>query len=144
MLPPIPLPRVFPFALAQFKKCGAMEVKPVADRTSGSIIMSPTRAWIKLSDRKPNPDQHSRVLIYTEGFSFNGKQVFDVEVVALNKCISICADDPLEIYRRATHWTTHPCDSGMRSDLRTTEDRTDILGLMLDVWQFSLWRPHMY
>ena len=106
--------------------------------------MSSTRGWIKFSDRMPNPDHHSRVLIYTEGFSFNGKQVFDVEVAVLNKCTSIGADDPLEIYRRATHWTTHPCDSGMRSDLRTTEDRTDILGLMLDVWQFSLWRPHMY
>ena len=106
--------------------------------------MSSTRGWIKFSDRMPNPDHHSRVLIYTEGFSFNGQQVFDVEVAVLNKCTSIGADDPLEIYRRATHWTTHPCDSGMRSDLRTTEDRTDILGLMLDVWQFSLWRPHMY
>ena len=121
-----------------------MELKPGADRTSGSTIMSPTRTWIKLSDSMPNPDHHSRVLIYTEGFSLNGKQVFDVQVTALNKCASTRADDPFEIYRWATHWAAHPCDSGVKNDLRTTEDRANILGLMADVWQFSLWKSRRY
>lgn len=35
--------------------------------------------WIKLTDRMPNPDEHGRVLIYTEGYDFNGEQVFDVK-----------------------------------------------------------------
>lgn len=31
--------------------------------------------WIELTDRMPNPDEHSRVLIYTEDYAFNGEQV---------------------------------------------------------------------
>lgn len=31
--------------------------------------------WIKLTDRIPNPDEHGRVLIYTEGYDFNGEDL---------------------------------------------------------------------
>jgi hypothetical protein len=44
--------------------------------------------WIKLTDRMPNPDEHERVLIYTEGSDFNGEQVFDVKAETL-KSVSI-------------------------------------------------------
>lgn len=42
--------------------------------------------WIKLTDRMPNPDEHGRVLIFTEGYDFNGEQVFDVKAETLNEC----------------------------------------------------------
>jgi len=31
--------------------------------------------WIKLTDRMPNPDEHDRVLIYTEGSQGSAVQV---------------------------------------------------------------------
>lgn len=42
--------------------------------------------WIQLTDTMPNPDGQRRVLIYTEGFDFNGKLVFDVKAVTMNEC----------------------------------------------------------
>lgn len=32
-------------------------------------------SWIKMTDRMPNPDEHSRVLVYTDGVDFNGEQL---------------------------------------------------------------------
>jgi hypothetical protein len=31
--------------------------------------------WIKLTDRMPNPDEHGRVLSYTEGYDPTRKEI---------------------------------------------------------------------
>ena len=67
--------------------------------------------WIKLTDRMPNPDEHDRVLIYTEGCDFNGEQVFDVAVETLNECFYADPDDQPEVCRLASHWAPHPATS---------------------------------
>ena len=64
--------------------------------------------WIKLTDRMPNPDEHDRVLIYTEGYDFNGEQVFDVAAETLNECFYADPDDQPEVCRLASHWAPHP------------------------------------
>ena len=64
--------------------------------------------WIKLTDRMPNPDEHDRVLIYTEGCDFNGEQVFDVAAETLNECFYADPDDQPEVCRLASHWAPHP------------------------------------
>ncbi len=68
--------------------------------------------WIKLSDRMPNPDKHGRVLIYTEGYDFNGEQVFDVKAETLNECFYADPDDQPEVCKVATHWMPHPANTG--------------------------------
>ena len=40
--------------------------------------------WTAMTDRMPNPDQHDRVLIYTQGADFAGEHVFDVKTETLN------------------------------------------------------------
>lgn len=64
--------------------------------------------WIKLSDKMPHPDEHSRVLIYTEGYDFNGEQVFDVEAEALNECFYANPCDQPEVCQVASHWMPLP------------------------------------
>lgn len=66
--------------------------------------------WIKLTDRMPNPAQHARVLIYTQGYDFAGEQVFDVEAETLNECMFNDPDDQPEVCRLATYWAIHPCE----------------------------------
>lgn len=68
--------------------------------------------WIRLSDRMPNPGEHDRVLIYTEGHDFNGEQVFDVKAEALNECFYADPDDQPEVCKAASHWMIHPANSG--------------------------------
>lgn len=68
--------------------------------------------WIKLTDRMPNPDEHGRVLIYTEGYDFNGEQVFDVKAETLNECFYVDPDDQPEVCKVASHWTPHPANTG--------------------------------
>lgn len=68
--------------------------------------------WIKLTDRMPNPDEHGRVLIYTEGYDFNGEQVFDVKAETLNECFYVGPDDQPEVCKVASHWTPHPTNTG--------------------------------
>ena len=64
--------------------------------------------WNKLTDRMPNPDEHDRVLIYTEGCDFNGEQVFDVKAETLNECFYADPDAQPEVCRLASHWAPHP------------------------------------
>ena len=59
--------------------------------------------WIKLTDRMPNPDMHGRVLIYTEGYDFNGEQVFDVKAETLNVCFYDDPEDQAEVCRHDSH-----------------------------------------
>lgn len=68
--------------------------------------------WIKLTDRMPNPDEHGRVLVYTEDHDFNGEQVFDVKAETLNECFYADPDDQPEVCRYASHWMPHPSNIG--------------------------------
>jgi hypothetical protein len=68
--------------------------------------------WIKLTDRMPNPDEHGRVLIYTEGYDFNGEQVFEVKA-ALNEYFYANPEDQPEVCRHASHWAAHPCNAAL-------------------------------
>ena len=68
--------------------------------------------WIKLTDRMPNPDEHDRVLIYTEGHEFNGEQVFDVKAETLNECFYADPEDQPEECKVASHWMPHPSNNG--------------------------------
>lgn len=80
--------------------------------------------WIKLTDRMPNPDEHARVLVYTEGRHFNGEQVFDVKAETLNECFYADPEDQPEVCKAASHWMPHPSNSGSPNwtgDLRREE-----------------------
>ena len=77
--------------------------------------------WIKLTDRMPNPDEHGRVLIYTEGYDFNGEQVFDVKAETLNENFYADPDDQPEVCRVATHWIPHPASEGAAASTTMTE-----------------------
>ena len=98
--------------------------------------------WIKLSDRMPNPDKHGRVLIYTEGYDFNGEQVFDVKAETLNECFYADPDDQPEVCKVATHWMPHPANTGApnwtaeqkaANALRDLMDASQLLGA--STWQ---------
>ena len=64
--------------------------------------------WTKLTDRMPNPDEHDRVLIYTEGYDFAGEQFFDVKAETLNECMYEDPEDQPEVCRLASHWCPRP------------------------------------
>ena len=68
--------------------------------------------FIKLTERMPDPDEHPRVLIYTEGVDFSGQQFFDVKAETLNECYYEFPDDQPEVCQHATHWAPRPCDVG--------------------------------
>lgn len=65
-------------------------------------------SWIKLTDRAPNPDEHPRVLIYTQDFDFNGEQFFDVNANWLNECYFEKESDQPEVCSSASHWMPLP------------------------------------
>lgn len=73
--------------------------------------------WIALTEVMPNPDQFDRVLIYTEGHSFDGKQVFEVAAETLNECFYADPNDQPEVCKAATHWMPHPADIDLRTGL---------------------------
>ena len=79
--------------------------------------------WIKLTDRMPNPDEHGRVLIYTEGHDFNGEQVFDVQAETLTECFYADPEDQPEECKVASHWMPHPSNM-----LREACGRNDCFG----------------
>lgn len=64
--------------------------------------------WHKLTDRMPNPEEHDRVLIYTQNVDFSGEQFFDVQTETLNECIYKDPEDQPEVCRHATHWAARP------------------------------------
>nr|WP_067512531.1 DUF551 domain-containing protein [uncultured Acidovorax sp.] len=90
--------------------------------------------WIKLTDRMPNPDEHGRVLIYTEGYDFNGEQVFDVKAETLNECFYADPEDQPEVCRHASHWTAHPRNAA----LHPTGQQGDLLTLLADIKRFDI------
>lgn len=63
---------------------------------------------IALADRLPNPDENSRVIIYTQGHDFAGQQFFDVDADSLKVESFEHPDDQPEECRLATHWMPRP------------------------------------
>lgn len=62
---------------------------------------------IKTTDRLPDPDEHRRVLIYTEGYDFQGEQFFDVKAEDLFWYDG--DEDPRpEVCQYASHWMPLP------------------------------------
>lgn len=59
---------------------------------------------IPLAERMPDPEVHSRVLVYTEGTDFNGEQFFDITAESLNECRYADPADQPEVCPYATHW----------------------------------------
>lgn len=68
----------------------------------------PVMQWTNLSTTMPDPDQHPRVLIYTEGYDFGGEQVFDVKTETLNEAYYHDPEDQPEVCKAASHWLPHP------------------------------------
>lgn len=73
----------------------------------------PVSPWIRLTDRMPNPEEHGRVLIYTEGYDFGGEQVFDVRAETLNESYFESPDQQPEVLRFASHWMPIPAVSAL-------------------------------
>jgi hypothetical protein len=69
--------------------------------------------WTDLANRMPRPDEHERVLIYTEGHDFNGEQVFDVRAETLNECFYADQDEQPDVCKLASHWAPHPKNAGI-------------------------------
>ena len=81
--------------------------------------------WIKLTDRMPNPDEHGRVLIYTEGHDFNGEQVFDVQAETLNECFYADPEDQPEVCKHASHWAAHPRNAALHPTRQCAINKID-------------------
>lgn len=64
-------------------------------------------SWIKLSERKPDPAEHERVLIYTAGDDFDGQQFFDVKTEELIEYYGEPITVPV-VCSFATHWMPLP------------------------------------
>lgn len=64
--------------------------------------------WTSVHDRMPDPDEHPRVLIYTEGTDFAGEQFFDVKTDTLNENYYEDPADQPEVCAAATHWMPLP------------------------------------
>ncbi|WP_186167332.1 hypothetical protein [Burkholderia gladioli] len=80
---------------------------------SRSITDAPATAdrictLIPLSERHPVPDEHPRVIAFTDGSDFNGAQFFDVPADSLNECFYESPDEQPEVCRHATHWMPRP------------------------------------
>lgn len=92
---------------------------------------------IKLTDRMPNPDEHDRVLIYTEGVDFNGVQFFDVKAETLNECFYADPEEQPEVCQHATHWMPRPqptktamtCET-LADAIRSTRDINELKRLV--------------
>jgi hypothetical protein len=80
-------------------------------RRRPEIIMKlSTDNWFKISECLPNIEKYQRVLIYTEGYEFDGVQYFDVESWTLYKHEYQHPDDQPEECQLATHWTPRQFD----------------------------------
>lgn len=88
---------------------------------------------IALTDRLPNPDEHPRVIIYTEGHDFAGQQFFDVDAHSLNKDFFEHPDDQPEECRLATHWMPHPLPETPLNEPIMTKWKGEVLGTTLRV-----------
>ncbi|MGE5623108.1 MAG: DUF551 domain-containing protein [Bacillota bacterium] len=64
--------------------------------------------WVSVNDRLPPFGENHRVLIYTEGYDFNGEQFFDVQADSLNEESFEYPEDMPEVCRYASHWMWLP------------------------------------
>jgi len=81
---------------------------PIAQTAHAPVPVSP---WIRLTDRMPNPNEHRRVLIYTEDYVFEGEQLFVVRAETLNESYFESPDQQPEVLRFASHWMPIPAVS---------------------------------
>lgn len=92
-------------------------------------------SWTPLSDRMPNPDEHKRVLIFTQGVDFSGQQFFDVETDSLNECRYATPEDQPEVCKFATHWAPRlspsPSENQWRLNIR---DDSMLFIVIIGVW----------
>lgn len=66
------------------------------------------RTWAPLTNGLPDPEQHPRVLIFTDGTDFAGEQVFDVKAEDLDPLNFGDEEEQPEVCRAATHWAPRP------------------------------------
>lgn len=88
---------------------------------------------IALADRLPNPEEHRRVIIYTEGHDFAGQQFFDVDADSLNQA---SFEDPAgqpEECRLASHWMPRPVPELPLCEPVVTKWKKEVLGATLRV-----------
>ncbi len=104
------LQRAIEASLRWEDRAGAEEARSIARGILHELRLLKTGCpeWIKLTNRMPSPDEHDRVLIYTEGQDFNGEQVFDVMAETLNECFYADPEDQPEVCKHASHWSAHP------------------------------------
>ncbi len=69
--------------------------------------------WVSVSRCLPNPEEHPRVLIYTEEYAFDGEQVFDVRAESLNERFFTHPDEQPEVCGVASHWMPHPANTNL-------------------------------
>lgn len=90
---------------------GELDQKPFildydADKHSGYVYPDEFKNKLKpLSAGLPSPDEHHRVIVFTEGVDFNGEQYFDI------KTEDLWENEPLsrtEVADAATHWMELP------------------------------------
>lgn len=70
------------------------------------LLATPSASMIPVSERMPDPGEHARVLVFTEGHDFGGQQFFDVLAEDLNE--NYWDGDQPEHLRLATHWCPRP------------------------------------
>lgn len=90
---------------------GEIDQKPFildydADKHSGYVYPEDKRMKLKpLSEGLPSPDDHHRVLVFTDGVDFRGEQFFDIKTEDLWEPEQ---DSRTEIVEAATHWMELP------------------------------------
>ena len=79
--------------------------------------------WVSVSRCLPNPEEHPRVLIYTEEYAFDGEQVFDVRAEGLNERFFTHPDEQPEVCRVASHWMPHPANTNLTAAPKLEESK---------------------
>lgn len=69
-------------------------------QAAGGVVLQ----FTSVHERLPEFCAGKRVLIYTDGYDFNGEQFFDVPADSLNESSFEHEEDQPEICRRASHW----------------------------------------
>lgn len=92
--------------------------KLLANRASSAKAMQPLSAGL------PSPEEHDRVLVYTEGVDFAGEQYFDIRADEFD----LPLEERREVVQAATHWMPRPhpgTAATPASDTRTKSDMSD-------------------
>jgi hypothetical protein len=78
----------------------SQDKKPGASHAANAgAVMMPLSAGL------PSPDEHDRVLVYTDGVDFAGEQYFDIKT---EKLWETDPEAKTEVAEAATHWMPHP------------------------------------